>query len=110
MIAAKVAPWLYMCVLLWVCGCLFVGQRTKRIDLWTTITVTKGGKEYVDPKKLAYVGAFVLMSITFAFWGMIDRLTEWYAALYVGAWVAGKWFGDREQRLQQQQPKEVPKT
>lgn len=104
MSAAEIAPWLYMGVLLWVCCCLGYGHHNKLIDLWTLITTTKGDKTYVDGKKLAYVGSFVVMSITFAYWGLIDKLTEWYAALYVAAWVAGKWLGDREQRLKPTTP------
>lgn len=109
MTAANIAPWVYLLVLLWVIFCLAHGHRAGRIDLWTLITTTKNEKTYVDGKKFAYIGAFVIMAITFAYWGMIDKLTEWYAALFVGAFVVGKWLGDREQRLNSQPQAGGPK-
>lgn len=101
-----VAPWIYMIVLLWCIFCLGYGHHRRKINLWDCVTttkvdqLTKEAKTFTDPKKLAYIGAFVVMSVTFAYWGLIDRLSEWYALLYATTWVAGKALGDREQRLQ----------
>lgn len=99
----------YVGVLVWVCICLAIGHLGKKIDLWSAITTSKKlddgtVKTIVDPKKLAYIGAFVIMAVTFAYWGLINRLSEWYATIFVAAFVLGKWLGDREQRLQQQKP------
>jgi hypothetical protein len=102
------AQWIYVAVFLWCCICLLVGHRAGKINLWDCITTTKDSRTFTDAKKLAYIGAFVVMSVTFAYWGMVDRLTEWYALLYVGAWVTGKFLGDREQRLQQEIKAKAP--
>lgn len=98
--AAAFAPWLYMFVLLWVCLCLGAGHHRGKINLWDTITTTKSGRTFTDAKKLAYIGSFVVMATGFAYLAMVDKLTEWYAMIFVAAWVTGKFLGDREQRLQ----------
>lgn len=97
----QIAPWLFITTLLWCCGCLAYGHRSGQINLWTLITASKGEKQYVDPKKLAYIGVFVVMTIGFSYLSLFDRLSEWYAGIYVGAFVLGKWLGDREQRIAQ---------
>lgn len=96
---AHLAPWVYIGTLVLCVICLGVGHRTKAINLWDCVTTTKGGQVFTDPKKLAYIGAFVLMGTAFAYLALLDRLTEWYAGAFVSAFVIGKWLGDREQRL-----------
>jgi hypothetical protein len=89
----------YLLVLLWPLICLTWLHAKGRIDLLTSITTTKEDKTFVDGKKLAYVGTFAVMATGFAYLAQTEKLTEWYAGLMVGAFVAGKWLGDREQRL-----------
>lgn len=99
------AQLLYVAVLIWCCCCLGYGHHTKKIDLWSLITTTKDEHEYTDAKKLAYIGAFVVSTVTLAYWGIVGDLnTEYiaYATLYFATWLGGKFLGDREQRLQKQ--------
>lgn len=95
----QVASWIYIVTLLWPLACLTYLHAKGKIDLISAITVTKGGNEYVDGKKLAYVGAFAAMTIAFAYLAVTDRFSEWYVMVYATAFVGGKWLGDREQRL-----------
>lgn len=103
----QAAPWIFILVLLWCCVCLGYGHRAGKINLWDLITTSKRlvdgaeSRSFTDPKKLAYVGAFVVMTVGYAYLCLLDRLSEWYAVAYVGAFVLGKWLGDREQRLSQ---------
>lgn len=102
--AAKI---IYVLVLLWLVGCIWRGHRDKHINLWHCITITaKDGKTYTDPKKVAYIGAFVVMAVAFAYLAVVDQLTDWFCATFVSAFVLGKWLGDREQRLSSSKPKE----
>lgn len=94
------AAWIYVGTLLWPLACLTYLHARGRIDLLTSVTTTKDGKTYVDPKKLAYIGAFAAMTIAFAYLAVTDRFSEWYVMVYAAAFVGGKWLGDREQRLQ----------
>ena len=97
---AKWAAWGYIGTLVLVVICLYRGQRTKQINLWDTVTATdKGGTTRTDSRKLFEVGAFVVMTTAFAYWAITDRLSEWYALIYVGAFVAARSMRDREQRL-----------
>lgn len=107
----KVAAVIYVVVLFWPLACLTYLHAKGRIDLLTSITATKDGRTYVDGKRLAYVGAFAASTIAFAYLAVTDRFTEWFVGLYLSAFVAGKWLGDREQRLQKanEVPKPTPK-
>lgn len=93
------ASWIYIVTLLWPLVCLTYWHAKGRIDLLTAITTTKDGNTYVDGKKLAYVGAFAVMAIAFAYLAVTDRFTEWYAMLFAAYAAGGKIMGDREQRL-----------
>lgn len=93
------AAWIYIGTLLWPLMCLTYWHAKGRIDLLTSITTTKDEKTYVDGKKLAYVGAFAVMAIAFAYLAVTDRFTEWYAMLFAAYAAGGKIMGDREQRL-----------
>ena len=86
--AAKI---IYVLVLLWLILCLGWGNKTGRIDLWELATVTdKHGKVRTDNSKLYETGAFLVMTLTFCFLGVLDKLSEWYALIYVSAWVASR--------------------
>lgn len=93
------AAWIYIVTLLWPLVCLTWLHVNGRIDLLTSITTSKDGKTYVDPKKLTYVGAFAVAATAFAYLAVTDRFTEWYVGLFLAAFVTGKILGDREQRL-----------
>lgn len=97
--SGAVADWIYLAALLWPLLCLTYLHARGRIDLLTTITTTKDGQTFVDQKKLAYVGAFAASTIAFAYLAVTDRFSEWFVYAYLTAFVAGKWLGDREQRL-----------
>lgn len=94
------AQHVYIGTLLWVAVCLGYGHRTGKVNLWDCVRSTdRHGVERTDPRKLFEAGAFVVMTLGFAFLVLADKLTEVYAALYVGAWVAARSLRDREQRL-----------
>lgn len=94
------ATWIYIGALLWLVVCLGFGHRMGKVNLWELVTATaKDGKVRTDGRKLYECGAFLVMTLAFAYWAVIDRLTEWYALLYVGAWVAARSMRDREKRL-----------
>lgn len=95
----KVAAWIYIFTLLWPLLCLTYLHAKGKIDLLSSITISKDDKTYVDGKKLAYVGAFAAATIAFAYLAVTDRFSEWYVSAYLLAFVGGKWLGDREQRL-----------
>ena len=97
--SATVAAWIYIGTLLWPLVCLTYLHAKGKVDLLTSITTTKDGKTYVDPKKLTYVGAFAVAATAFAYLAVTDRFTEWYVGLFLAAFVTGKILGDREQRL-----------
>lgn len=94
-----IADWLYLAVLMTAVLCLWRGHRTERIDLWDTIRTKKGDATYTDPRKLFEVGAFVVMSCGFSYMVIQGKLTEWYAGIYVAAFVTARYLRDREQRL-----------
>ncbi len=103
------APWLYIVVLMALVMCLGRGHRTGKINLWDLVTSTaKNGDIHTDGRKLFETGAFVLMATAFAYWALIDRLTEWYALLFVGSFVTARALRDREQRLNRQIEKAPP--
>jgi len=97
-----IADWLYLLVLMTAVLCLWRGHRAQRIDLWDTIRTKKGEVTYTDPRKLFEVGAFVVMSCGFSYMVIQGKLTEWYAGIYVTAFVAARYLRDREQRLNRQ--------
>lgn len=96
------AAWIYIAVLVWPLACLSYLHARGKVNLLSSITTTKDGQEYVDGKKLAYVGAFAVMATAFAYLAVTDRFTEWYAGLFGALFVGGKYLGDREQRLQKE--------
>ena len=94
------ADYIYVLTLIIVVLCLYRGQRTGKIDLWDCVRSTsKEGKVFTDPRKLFEAGAFVVMTVGFAYLVVQDKLTEFYAAIYITAFVAAKSLRDREQRL-----------
>jgi hypothetical protein len=97
---ATAAPWIYVATLVALVLCLARGQRKGEINLWDLVTATdRQGQKRTDGRKLFETGAFLVMTTAFAYWALIDRLTEWYALIYVGAFVAARSLRDREQRL-----------
>lgn len=95
------ATWLYIAVLVWIVLCLGHGHRTGKVNLWDLVTATaRDGATRTDGRKLYECGAFLVMTVAFAYWAVIDRLTEWYAAIYVAAFVAARSMRDREKRLE----------
>jgi len=102
------AAWIYLATLLWPLACLTWLHVKGKVDLMSSITISKDGKTYVDGKKLAYVGAFAVAATAFAYLAVTDRFTEWYASLFLAAFVGGKWLGDREQRLSKQAEQAKP--
>lgn len=94
------ADYIYVLMLLVVVLCLYRGHRGKHINLWECVTSTdKKGITRTDSRKLWEAGAFVVMTIGFAYLVVQDKLTEFYALIYVGAWVTARTMRDREQRL-----------
>ena len=105
----EVVDFLYGLMLLVIIVCLYRGHRSKDVNLWDVITSTdKTGKVRTDARKLFEAGAFTVMTIAFSYQAILGKLTEWYAAIYVGAFVTAKWLRDREQRLSRQQTGEAP--
>ena len=97
------APWLYILVLVCLVVCLGRGHRAGKINLWDLVTATNDeGKVHTDGRKLFEAGAFAIMATAFAYWALIDRLTEWYALLFVSSFVVARAWRDREQRLNKQ--------
>lgn len=94
-----IADWLFLTMLTVAVLCLYRGHRNHDVDLWDVIRTGKGGKSYTDPRKLYEAGAFVVMTVGFAHMTIQGKLTEAYAGIYVGAWVAARYLRDREQRL-----------
>lgn len=94
------AAWGYIAVLVWVVLCLWRGQRQGKINLWDMVTATdKSGVPRTDARKFFECGAFVVMTVAFSYLVVVDKLSEAYAAIYVGTWVAARSMRDREQRL-----------
>ena len=94
------ADYIYVLTLLVVVACLYRGQRDKHINLWDCVTATdKTGVRRTDSRKLWEAGAFVVMTVAFAYLIVQNRMTEWYAFIYVAAFVAARSLRDREQRL-----------
>ena len=93
------APWAYVATLLVVVFCLWRGHRSGKIDLWDCIRAGRDDKVFTDPRKLFEAGAFTVMTVTFCYLSVLDKMSEAYAALYVGAWVVARSMRDREQRL-----------
>jgi len=99
-----IADWLYLALLLTAILCLWRGQRAGVIDLWDTVRTTKKGQDgqyrtYTDGRKLFEVGAFVVMTCGFSYLVIQGKLTEFYAVIYVSAFVTARSLRDREQRL-----------
>ena len=94
---------IYVVVLLIVVACLWRGQHKGKIDLWDLVTATgKQGTVRTDARKLFEVGAFVVMTVGFSYLLLIGRMSEFYAGIYVGAFVGARYLRDREQRLNKQ--------
>lgn len=103
------ADYIYFAAILTVAFCLWRGHRSGYINLWDTVTTTKDGQIRTDARKLFEAGAFVVMTIGFSYLVVQDKLTEAYAAIYVGAFVTARIFRDREQRLNRQIDAQVNK-
>lgn len=94
------ADYIYVSILVVIVLCLYRGHRQGHINLWEIVTSTdKTGRTRTDSRKLFEAGAFVVMTIGFAYLVVQEKLTEFYAAIYVGAFVTARIFRDREQRL-----------
>lgn len=94
------ADYIYVLTLLVVVLCLYRGQRHGHINLWECVTATdRKGQKRTDSRKLMEIGAFVVMTVGFAYLVVQDKLTEFYAAIYIAAFVAARSLRDREQRL-----------
>lgn len=94
------AAWLYVAILLWLVCCLGYGHHTGKVNLWELVTATdRHGVDRTDSRKLFETGAFLIMTTAFAYWALIDKLTEAFAAIYVGAFVTARYLRDREQRM-----------
>lgn len=97
------ADYIYFAAILMVTFCLWRGHRTGQINLWDAVTTTaRDGRVRTDARKLYEAGAFVVMTIAFSYLVVQDKLSEGYAAIYVGAFVTAKFLRDREQRLNRQ--------
>lgn len=93
------ADWLFLVMLMTAVFCLYKGHRNKDVDLWDVVRAKKNEEVFTDPRKLFEAGAFVVMTVGFAHMTIQGKLTEWYAMIYVAAWVAARAIRDREQRL-----------
>ena len=92
------ADYIYVFTLLIIVLCMYRGHRQARINLWEVVTATdKEGKTRTDSRKMFEAGAFTVMTISFAYLVVQDKLTEFYAAIYVGAFVTARIFRDRAQ-------------
>ena len=96
------APAAYIVTLLVVVWCLYRGHRAGKIDLWDTVRAGRDGKVFTDPTKLFLAGAFVVMTVGFSYLTLIDKMSEFYAGLYLATFAGAKWARDREQRLNRQ--------
>ena len=94
------ADYIYVLTLLIVVLCMYRGQRDGKINLWELVTATdKQGFTRTDSRKMYECGVFVVMTVAFAYLVVQDKLTEFYAAIYVSAFIAARSLRDREQRL-----------
>lgn len=102
------ADWVYLATLTWVVVCLALGHRQGKINLWELVTaVDRAGIDRTDGRKFYECGAFVVMTVGFSHMVLQGKLTEWYAGIYVAAFVTARWLRDREKRLNSNnQPKE----
>ena len=101
----KPAAWIYIATLVVLVLCLARGQARGNIDLWDLVRASKGEKVFTDGRKLFETGAFAVMTITFCYLALLDKLSEMYATIYVGAFVTARFLRDREQRLNLGPPK-----
>jgi hypothetical protein len=90
---------LYMATLLVVVMCLYRGHRGGSLNLWDVVRTTKGDATFTDPRKLYECGAFVVSTVGFSYLIIVGKMSEWFFAGYIGAWVAARYARDREQRL-----------
>lgn len=93
------ADLVYFVMLAIVVVCIGIGHRSGRIDLWDCVRTTKGDKVFTDPRKLYECGAFVVSTVGFSYLLIVNKMTEFYLATYIGAFVAARSLRDREQRL-----------
>ena len=77
---------------------------TKQPSLLDLLTSTdKKGKVRFDARKCFEAGAFATSTWAFVFITIDGKLTEWFFAGYMAAWVGARWLRDREQRLSTQE-------
>lgn len=95
-----VADWLYLTVLVVAVCCLYRGHRNEKINLWELVTAKdREGNQRTDGGKLFETGAFVVTAVGFSHMALQGKLTEWYVAAFLAAWVGNRFRRDREQRL-----------
>lgn len=71
------------------------GHARGKIDLWDLVTATdRTGKRRTDGRKLAEMGAFFVMTVSFYFLTITGKMSEWYAGLYAAAWVGARAWRD----------------
>lgn len=77
-------------------------HRDKKLpDLLDLLTATdKKGIVRFDARKCFEAGAFAVSTWGFVFITMEGKLTEFYFAGYMGAWVGARYLRDREKRLE----------
>jgi len=94
---------IYVATLLIVVVCLWRMHRDGHIRLWDLVTATdKQGFIRTDARKMFEAGAFVVMTVGFSYLLLVNKMTEFYAVIYVGAFVSARYLRDREQRLNRQ--------
>ncbi len=74
---------------------LVIGHLRGKINMWELVTSTdKTGIMRTDPRKMFECGAFVVMTIAFSYLTIVGKMTEFYATIYVGAFVAARTLRD----------------
>ncbi|SRR5258708_16886717 len=86
---------MYVLALLVIIIVLIIGHLRGKINMWELVTSTdKEGKVRTDPRKMFECGAFVVMTIAFSYLTIVGKMTEFYATIYVGAFVAARTLRD----------------
>jgi hypothetical protein len=86
---------MYVIALALVALLLAIGHLRGKINMWDLVTSTDS-KDIVrtDPRKMFECGAFVVMTIAFSYLTIVGKMTEFYATIYVGAFVAARTLRD----------------
>lgn len=89
---------MYVAALLVVVLVLVVGHLRHKINLWELVTATdKTGVLRTDSRKMFECGAFVVMTVAFSYLVIVGKMTEFYATIYVAAFVAARTLRDLAQ-------------